>query len=266
MTDSTALPPVPGFIDLRSRLDAGETLYGSFATLGSPVATEILARAGFDWLMIDLEHGVTAESELISPSARGRDDAHGGPRPPTVRRAAAHRACPGPRCARVDGPAHRHAGTGARGDLVHALPARRHPRAGPVDARRRARRADARRGAVDQRACPRHHPDRIAERGRARRRDRRHRRRRRAVRRPDRPVAQPRRPRTLRRHRLPRGDRPRRDRRARPPARPPGSCSTTSRPWRRIASSASGSSVSAPTARFLAGGARAMLGAVDRSR
>ncbi len=65
MTDSTALAPVPGFIDLRSRLQAGETLYGSFATLGSPVATEVLARVGFDWLMIDLEHGVTAESELI---------------------------------------------------------------------------------------------------------------------------------------------------------------------------------------------------------
>jgi len=65
-TDPSALPPAPGFIDLRSRLEAGETLYGSFATLGSPVATEILARVGFDWLMIDLEHGVTAESDLIA--------------------------------------------------------------------------------------------------------------------------------------------------------------------------------------------------------
>ena len=76
----------PGFVDLRSRLQAGETLYGSFATLGSPVATEILARVGFDWLMIDLEHGVTAESELIAHLHAVGTTPHGGPRPAAVRR------------------------------------------------------------------------------------------------------------------------------------------------------------------------------------
>ena len=65
-TDPTARAPVPGFVDLRSRLRAGETLYGSFSTLGSPVVTEILARAGFDWLIIDLEHGVATEADLVS--------------------------------------------------------------------------------------------------------------------------------------------------------------------------------------------------------
>ncbi len=66
MTDQTALPPVPGFVDLHARLAAGETLYGSFAGLGSPVATEIMARAGFDWLIIDLEHGAGTESDLLA--------------------------------------------------------------------------------------------------------------------------------------------------------------------------------------------------------
>jgi 4-hydroxy-2-oxoheptanedioate aldolase len=66
MTDPTALSPVPAFIDLHSRLRAGETLYGTFAGLGSPVATELVARAGFDWLIIDLEHGVGTESELLA--------------------------------------------------------------------------------------------------------------------------------------------------------------------------------------------------------
>jgi 4-hydroxy-2-oxoheptanedioate aldolase len=66
MTDPTALPPVPGFVDLHARLRAGETLYGTFAGLGSPVATELVARAGFDWLIIDLEHGVGTESELLA--------------------------------------------------------------------------------------------------------------------------------------------------------------------------------------------------------
>ena len=48
MTDPTALTPVPGIIDLHARLRAGETLFGTFAGLGSPVATELIARAGFD--------------------------------------------------------------------------------------------------------------------------------------------------------------------------------------------------------------------------
>src|SRR3954465_4835806 len=63
--DTPALAPAPGFVDLRSRLQAGETLWGSFAAIGAPVVTEILARAGFDWLMIDLEHGLTTEADLV---------------------------------------------------------------------------------------------------------------------------------------------------------------------------------------------------------
>jgi 2-keto-3-deoxy-L-rhamnonate aldolase RhmA len=66
MTDSAAVPPVPGVIDLHARLAAGETLYGAFAGLGSPVATEIMARAGFDWLIIDLEHGAGTEASLLA--------------------------------------------------------------------------------------------------------------------------------------------------------------------------------------------------------
>lgn len=66
MTDPTPLPPVPGVIDLHDRLRAREVLYGTFVGLGSPVATEILARIGFDWLIIDLEHGAATESELLA--------------------------------------------------------------------------------------------------------------------------------------------------------------------------------------------------------
>src|SRR6187455_300120 len=66
MRDPTAIPPVPGVVDLHARLAAGETLYGAFAGLGSPVATEIMARSGFDWLIIDLEHGAGTESDLLA--------------------------------------------------------------------------------------------------------------------------------------------------------------------------------------------------------
>jgi 4-hydroxy-2-oxoheptanedioate aldolase len=66
MTDQPGRPPVPGVIDLHGRLRAGETLYGSFVGLGSPVATELVARAGFDWLIIDLEHGAGTETDLLA--------------------------------------------------------------------------------------------------------------------------------------------------------------------------------------------------------
>ena len=42
---------------LRGRIEAGELLLGTFLDLGAPVAAEIAATAGFDWLVLDLEHG-----------------------------------------------------------------------------------------------------------------------------------------------------------------------------------------------------------------
>jgi 2-dehydro-3-deoxyglucarate aldolase/4-hydroxy-2-oxoheptanedioate aldolase len=45
---------VPG---LRERIEAGDELHGTFLDLGSPLAAEIAAGAGFDWLVLDLEHG-----------------------------------------------------------------------------------------------------------------------------------------------------------------------------------------------------------------
>jgi 2-keto-3-deoxy-L-rhamnonate aldolase RhmA len=49
----------------RDRLRAGELLVGCFLNTGSPVAAEICAQAGFDWLLIDLEHGSATEADLI---------------------------------------------------------------------------------------------------------------------------------------------------------------------------------------------------------
>ena len=49
----------------RARLEAGETLVGTFLNLGSPLAAEICARSGFDWLLVDLEHGAGTEGELV---------------------------------------------------------------------------------------------------------------------------------------------------------------------------------------------------------
>ena len=46
------------------RLRNGETLIGTFANLGSAVSAEICGSAGFDWILVDLEHGAGTESEL----------------------------------------------------------------------------------------------------------------------------------------------------------------------------------------------------------
>jgi 2-keto-3-deoxy-L-rhamnonate aldolase RhmA len=66
MTASDPLAPVPGFTDLRQRIHAGETLFGTFLGLGSPTAAELCARAGFDWVIIDLEHGAGTEADLVA--------------------------------------------------------------------------------------------------------------------------------------------------------------------------------------------------------
>lgn len=41
---------------LRQRIEAGETTLGSWMSLGSAGVAEVMAGAGFDWLVIDLEH------------------------------------------------------------------------------------------------------------------------------------------------------------------------------------------------------------------
>lgn len=44
--------------------ESQELLAGTFLNLGSPAAVEIAAAAGFDWLLLDLEHGSADLSEL----------------------------------------------------------------------------------------------------------------------------------------------------------------------------------------------------------
>ena len=51
--------------DLRARIVAGETLVGSFANLGSPLTAEIMGVAGFDWVVLDLEHGAGDEALVL---------------------------------------------------------------------------------------------------------------------------------------------------------------------------------------------------------
>ena len=43
---------------------SSEILAGTFLNLGSPVGVEVAAATGFDWLLIDLEHGSGIEADL----------------------------------------------------------------------------------------------------------------------------------------------------------------------------------------------------------
>jgi 2-dehydro-3-deoxyglucarate aldolase/4-hydroxy-2-oxoheptanedioate aldolase len=48
----------------RDRALSGEALLGLFLDLGSAAAAEIFAPLGYDWLLVDLEHGAGTEADL----------------------------------------------------------------------------------------------------------------------------------------------------------------------------------------------------------
>lgn len=50
---------------LRSRIQAQEWLAGSFINLGSPLSAEIAGKIGFDWLLLDFEHGPGSDETLL---------------------------------------------------------------------------------------------------------------------------------------------------------------------------------------------------------
>jgi 2-dehydro-3-deoxyglucarate aldolase len=49
--------------DFRRRVLSGDRLIGCWSALGSPITTEVLGLAGFDWLLIDSEH---APNDVLS--------------------------------------------------------------------------------------------------------------------------------------------------------------------------------------------------------
>jgi 4-hydroxy-2-oxoheptanedioate aldolase len=55
-----------GVSGLRPRIAAGNLLFGTFLDLGSPLVGEIAAGAGFDWLVLDLEHGAGGRDATLA--------------------------------------------------------------------------------------------------------------------------------------------------------------------------------------------------------
>jgi len=51
--------------NIKERLRESEAVHGCWLNMGSAVSSEIVGQAGFDWVLIDLEHGIGNESGLI---------------------------------------------------------------------------------------------------------------------------------------------------------------------------------------------------------
>jgi 2-dehydro-3-deoxyglucarate aldolase/4-hydroxy-2-oxoheptanedioate aldolase len=62
---------------LRERIRAGGATRGTMLNLGSTLAAEVCAISGFDWLLVDLEHGAGGEEALTGQILAGA--AHGVP-------------------------------------------------------------------------------------------------------------------------------------------------------------------------------------------
>ena len=52
--------------NLKQRFKSGETLLGCWLNLGSSLTAEIVGQSGFDWVLIDLEHGGGSEKDVLS--------------------------------------------------------------------------------------------------------------------------------------------------------------------------------------------------------
>jgi len=63
---------------LRADLIAGKRLIGCWCSLASPISTEVLGVAGFDWLLLDGEH---SPNDVISfiPQLMALKDSHSAP-------------------------------------------------------------------------------------------------------------------------------------------------------------------------------------------
>lgn len=56
-------------VDLRRRWSAGQACHGVWSLLPGAVTGEVLARTGADYVVVDLQHGATAEAELPGVAA-----------------------------------------------------------------------------------------------------------------------------------------------------------------------------------------------------
>lgn len=54
-----------GVKNIKKRLEKGEALLGCWLNLGSSISAEIVGLAGFDWVLVDFEHGAGSEKDVL---------------------------------------------------------------------------------------------------------------------------------------------------------------------------------------------------------
>lgn len=52
--------------NLKQRIQRGDTVHGCWINMASALATEIVGMSGFDWVLIDLEHGAGSEKDVLA--------------------------------------------------------------------------------------------------------------------------------------------------------------------------------------------------------
>ena len=52
--------------NVKKKLQDGEVVHGCWLNMGSNVSAEIVSKTGFDWVLIDLEHGIGTEANIYS--------------------------------------------------------------------------------------------------------------------------------------------------------------------------------------------------------
>ena len=73
MTQPSPYQPFPN--SLRAALKAHQRLIGCWSALGSPITTEVLGLAGFDWILLDAEHAPNDVLSLIPQLMALKDSA-----------------------------------------------------------------------------------------------------------------------------------------------------------------------------------------------
>ena len=51
--------------NIKTRIYSGETLIGCWLNLGSALTAEMVGMSGFDWVLIDVEHGSGSEGDVL---------------------------------------------------------------------------------------------------------------------------------------------------------------------------------------------------------
>src|SRR5438132_8539979 len=111
--------------------EAGQAALGGWLTVPSSFSAELMAHSGFDWLCVDMQHGVidyqiaVTMLQAISTTENGTDCAR------TLERAGDHHEGAGRRRLWGHHPDREHGGRGGSGGVCVPVPAPRHPQPRP---------------------------------------------------------------------------------------------------------------------------------------